>query len=128
VQDLEEVLAHTSTCLSINNAKADLFGCKWGRESGRFIASKHEYFDYIVMSDVVYNPDCFDDLLDTIVACSSPGTRILLSYEKRRLDLKIFLNSIIQFYTLENVTIYEVDNRENGRKTEFLLYEFVSKK
>lgn len=127
MQDLDEVLAHTSICLSFNNAKADTFGCKWSSESGKEIASKHGYFDYIVMSDVVYNPNYFHDLLDTIKECSSSASKILLSYEKRRLDLKYFLTAIGEFYILEKVTIYEVTNRENQRKTEFRLYEFGTK-
>lgn len=128
VQDLEEVLGHTSNCLTMNDAKVEMFGCKWGLESGNLIASKHSYYDFIVMSDVLYNPDNFEELLNTIVACAGTGTRMIIVYEKRRLDLKPFFKMLYSHFTPERNIVYEVVNPQNGRKVEFHLYQLTSKK
>ena len=128
LQDTADVLSHTASCVALNEAKANLFACKWGIESGRLIASKQSRYDYIVMSDVLYNPDNFGDLLDTIVECSSSDTQVMLMYEKRRLDLKSFFSSLSHHFLSQSLTVYEVVNSQNYRKTEFHLHHLVSKK
>jgi len=57
---------------------------EWGNNSQVELLAESGPFDYILCSDVIYAPDCFAPLLDTLrLLCTSNITTILLAYKKR---------------------------------------------
>ncbi|RIA84035.1 putative methyltransferase-domain-containing protein [Glomus cerebriforme] len=69
---------------SNSNVTIDVEALKWGDVSK---AKKLGVFDYVLASDVVYEPDLFDDLIQTLMAVCTPGkTKIYLGYKRRGLN------------------------------------------
>jgi predicted nicotinamide N-methyase len=58
----------------------------WGEDVSAFAPP----VDVVIASDCTYNEHCFDLLLQTIGALSSPSTHIILSFQKRRKADNVF--------------------------------------
>ena len=53
-------------------------------------------FDYILAADVLYHEEHFIELIETFLALSDEQTTIYLCYERRRKDLRPFLEILQQ--------------------------------
>ncbi|CAG8613360.1 3422_t:CDS:2, partial [Gigaspora rosea] len=66
-----------------NNLSIEIKSLKWGDSSK---AGQLGVIDYVLASDVVYEPDLFDYLIQTLVTVCTPGhTKIFLGYKRRGL-------------------------------------------
>ncbi|CAG8691943.1 13565_t:CDS:2 [Gigaspora margarita] len=66
-----------------NNLSIEIKSLKWGDSSK---ARQLGVIDYVLASDVVYEPDLFDYLIQTLVTVCTPGhTKIFLGYKRRGL-------------------------------------------
>mmetsp|Transcript_126047 Transcript_126047/g.368322 ORF Transcript_126047/g.368322 Transcript_126047/m.368322 type:complete len:313 (-) Transcript_126047:392-1330(-) len=53
-------------------------------------------FDYILAADIVYKPELFEPLKQTLLQLSGAGTRVLLSYTRRRSQEEWFFSSLCE--------------------------------
>ncbi|RHZ82693.1 hypothetical protein Glove_104g33 [Diversispora epigaea] len=92
--DLEHALGLIQTNYSLNKyliessnkVLMDIEPLKWGDWVG---AKKLGVIDYVLASDVVYEPELFDALIQTFLTiCSPKRTKIYLGYKKRGLSTK----------------------------------------
>ena len=76
---------------------------RWGDEDDLEAAAALGPFDLIVGSDLLYAPEAFPDLLDTLAALSTPGeTEVLLTYPTRFTE-GIFLETATSEYGFEQL-------------------------
>ncbi|CAG8444849.1 2567_t:CDS:2 [Funneliformis caledonium] len=69
---------------SCNKVKIDVKVLQWGDMPS---IRKLEILDYVFASDVVYEPESFDTLIQTFIAVCTPGrTKIYLGYKRRGLN------------------------------------------
>ncbi|CAG8722491.1 13153_t:CDS:2 [Dentiscutata erythropus] len=67
----------------VNCVSIEIESLKWGDSSK---AKQLGVVDYVLASDVVYEPDLFDSLIQTLVTVCTPGhTKIFLGYKRRGL-------------------------------------------
>ncbi|CAG8571940.1 12134_t:CDS:2 [Cetraspora pellucida] len=67
----------------MNSVSIEIESLKWGDTSK---AKQLDAIDYVFASDVVYEPDLFDSLIQTLVTVCTPGrTKIFLGYKRRGL-------------------------------------------
>ncbi|CAG8758960.1 11268_t:CDS:2, partial [Racocetra persica] len=88
----------------INNVSIEIRSLKWGDTSK---AEQLDVIDYVLASDVVYEPDLFDSLIQTLVTVCTPGhTKIFLGYKRRGLTKEeetSFFNDFIYGRTIGNL-------------------------
>jgi predicted nicotinamide N-methyase len=58
-------------------------------------------FDMVVASDVAYDPRCFEALVETLVHCCSPDTRVLIGHKHR------YFPETHEFYNQEGVNFFD---------------------
>ncbi|GBC05140.1 hypothetical protein RclHR1_06050018 [Rhizophagus clarus] len=69
---------------SNSKVTVDVDSLRWGDLTK---AKKFGVLDYVLASDVVYEPDLFDSLIQTLLSVCTPGrTKIYLGYKKRGLS------------------------------------------
>ena len=115
VQELEEVVAESRKRVEQNEGAARFVSGRWGSELASKILEESELrsFDWIVMSDVLYQPEHFSDLNSVLVGCSKLGTQVVVAHEARRLDLSPYFSSLSEVFECERVVWYEVCKQSN---------------
>lgn len=111
IQDLNEIIDECKERLIQNNIlTAKYISGRWGNELVLKIMEEtnNNYFDMIVMSDVLYQPEHFTDLNNVIKNCSKIGTELIIAYELRRLDLKTYFSTLSENFETVKVICYEV--------------------
>eukprot|EP00924_Labyrinthula_sp_SR-Ha-C_P004039 snap_masked-scaffold_3-processed-gene-11.28-mRNA-1 protein AED:1.00 eAED:1.00 QI:0/0/0/0/1/1/2/0/470 len=98
ITDLEEVIPLIKQNILLNSLDGEI-KCKmlpWGSEP-------KEYFDIVLMSDVIYEPKSYDILLKTLLSLSktNPNLYILWGHRHRNpMDYKFFFE-FIKYFSLE---------------------------
>jgi hypothetical protein len=78
--------------LEYNKAKnflannADILPLTWGNRKDEQLLLKNGPIDFIIASDVLYKPEHFNDLVNTLDQLCSKKTRLYLGYKKRGLS------------------------------------------
>jgi predicted nicotinamide N-methyase len=85
VTDLPEMIPLLSANIGANslNARAQALPLRWGDAYDLDAALEHGPFDMVIGSDILYAPERFDELLDTVVALTAPGAVVALAYPRR---------------------------------------------
>ena len=85
----------------------------WGNEEQiDNIKNNYDTFDFIIGSDVLYEPLNYPDLLQTIRRLSGRDTVIIFGYPKRHLGEEQFLREASQFFDVSSHKI-ELENRNH---------------
>jgi predicted nicotinamide N-methyase len=72
-------------------ARADVCKLWWGDEEETRAAAARGPFDLLIGSDLLYAPEAFSDLLDTLAALCTPGqTEVVLTYPPRHTESIFF--------------------------------------
>merc|ERR1719247_1623646 len=82
VTDLPEMIPLLSANIRANSlsARAQAMPLHWGDAYDVEAALEHGPFDMVIGTDILYAPERFDLLLDTIVALTAPGAVVALAY------------------------------------------------
>ncbi|KAF0441545.1 putative methyltransferase-domain-containing protein [Gigaspora margarita] len=95
-----------------NNLSIEIKSLKWGDSSK---ARQLGVIDYVLASDVVYEPDLFDYLIQTLVTVCTPGhTKIFLGYKRRGLtkeEERSFFSKLQSRFTMS--LLPDLDNAED---------------
>ncbi|CAI2162965.1 19171_t:CDS:2 [Funneliformis geosporum] len=109
---------------SSNKVKIDVEVLQWG-DLPRI--RKLEILDYVFASDVVYEPESFDSLIQTFIAVCTPGlTKIYLGYKRRGLNKdeegRFFdkLKTVFQMSSVQGLGILAEEGKVN-------VYELIRK-
>ncbi|KAJ3417419.1 Methyltransferase-like protein 21D [Chytridiales sp. JEL 0842] len=69
-------------------------------------------YDYILVSDCMYDPSTFVDLVKTMDSLSGPGTRIVVAYERRVFDREIdFFRRLGERFQFRDVKPDQMDSQ-----------------
>jgi hypothetical protein len=97
----------------------------WGTPLPPQLASSDAGIDTILAADVVYEPECFAALVQTLVALTSSNTRstqVLLSYRPRHPDGQQFFDAVAEHFSVEVLSRPDPDVMSN-----VVIYRFVRK-
>jgi predicted nicotinamide N-methyase len=109
IQELDEIVPECQLRMEQNEVSADYVGGLWGEElSQRILSRSQDWFDLIVMADVLYHPEHFTDLNTTILTCSKVGTELIVVYELRRRDLESYFTALSEHFETIASLCYEV--------------------
>lgn len=148
LQELEEVVQHTQCCCETNDVRHTTvcLAKEWGGNDcidALLLTNKGEYFDLIIMADVLYHCTDFLHLVQTILGCSrtsslqlngNGGTDIIICFEKRRADLRDFFElferqaenvsvSLVQVYRYSVIGPIGVDDKSSA-EVNFYIYHY----
>jgi len=100
---------------NISDNKVTIMALEWGKaEDISKIKNLGITWDYILCSDLVYLPELYKPLYDTLLEISSINTIILLAQRRRYEREEMFFNkvklsfSIIKMFQHDSITIYEI--------------------
>ncbi|WBW71041.1 translation elongation factor EF-1 alpha (eEF1A) lysine 390 methyltransferase Efm6 [Schizosaccharomyces osmophilus] len=85
-----------------NNISTDLF--VW---SSQIPPKLQKRWDYVLMSDVMYNESSFSSLETALKFLMQSQTRIFISYKKRHENEKTFMDHLLQWCILEHETVLD---------------------
>ena len=113
IHELEEIINETKQRLEQNQVIGRYLSGKWNEELIRKIQEEtaHNLFDLIIMSDVLYQTEYFNDLYNVILNSSKIGTEVIITYEVRRLDLTSFFERLSTIFQIEKIICYEVEKQ-----------------
>ncbi|EPY50789.1 methyltransferase [Schizosaccharomyces cryophilus OY26] len=83
-----------------NNISTDVF--LW---SSQITPSLQKKWDYILMSDVMYNESSFSALETALKCLMCKQTKLFISYKKRHENEKAFMDHLLQWCSLEHETV-----------------------
>lgn len=127
IQELPHVIPWSQECCNQNNTIATYVGGLWGYDCISKITQNNTLkYNYIIMADVLYHSDNFNDLILTIKECCDINTNILISYEKRRKTLDDFINKMKQYFIIENIKVFQIISDITGKQTDIYLYKFLN--
>lgn len=115
--DLPEAVAHTETCLALNNIERTNSSIRVQEYSWADELPDTDYFkslDYIFGSDVVYQPRLCKKLVTSLSYLMGPKTIALISYKERGLGEEVFFRLL----TLNNFQFEKINS--NCHPKEFL--------
>jgi len=128
--DLKKVLPLTKECAELNThlyKEGSLFveELEWGNESHmNGISSKYGAFDYIIASDLIYIPEVFVDLVETMkqICSLNKETKILMSY-RIRLEEKVvgFMQEFDKYFDYEYISAEELQKIHPNTTERFLV-------
>lgn len=101
VTDLPEMIPLLSSNIRANKlgARAQALPLRWGDAYDVDEALGHGPFDMVIGSDILYAPERFDDLLETIVELTAPGAVVLLAYPRRYTE-DLFLADAEEYFDI----------------------------
>lgn len=129
VQELSDVLPFTIEAFGANNIVAHAcIGARWGADfvSQAELAGWAHSFDSVVMADVLYHCEDFDDLIASILVCSKRSTTVYVAYEQRRRNLDSFFGSLEKHFLILSTTKYTVPSSSTGVLTELHIKIYVN--
>lgn len=113
LQELDEVIEQSQSRIEQNHLLAQYISGLWGNELAKQILERSkDAFDMIVMADVLYHPEHFQDLNVTILTCSKVGTEVIIVYELRRRELESYFTSLRDNFEILKVLHYDVIRQE----------------
>ncbi len=121
------MLPHTESILSSNNIAGIVsIGAVWGTELMSLLVEKslQHSFDLVIMADVLYHCEDFEELIASIRACCKHGTMIYISFEQRRKQLDIFFQKVEELSVLVESLKYVIENSVTGREVTFFILKY----
>lgn len=95
---LELMKFNTESCLSPENRKnIKIAELNWLSDHAEFV-KEHGPFDFIVGSDLVYEPFLFDPLISTLNQISTSTTETILAYKRRYDREKLFFKRVSEYF------------------------------
>lgn len=141
IQELDNVIPHTSTGFANNNASIiPMIAARWGEDC---IKKARDYcksrsidcFDKVIMADVLYHTEDFTDLIATTVSLirttdnASRHGCVIVCYEQRRKDVSSFISTMDALFSSRETRIYNVrktDNEGHQSSTAYYLHHYKS--
>ena len=101
----------------------------WGQELADKIinATEQRRVDVILMADVLYHKEHFDDLLTTIRNLLQPSTgQLIMVFEQRRKDLSTFVNELALLFDHCTCDVHTVtrDTEEGSKSINIYIVHF----
>lgn len=130
VQELPEVLESTKCVLAANSVSVShAFGVTWGPEFVSVLKTTGmcNYFDNIIMADVLYHCEDFEDLIVSILHCSAVKCRLYVCFEQRRRNLDAFFSSVELYFDRTSCIKHSIRNEESGRITIIYAMKFETR-
>jgi 2-polyprenyl-3-methyl-5-hydroxy-6-metoxy-1,4-benzoquinol methylase len=118
VQELPTVIDHTKSCFDMNFICASFVSDTWGAGCIEKLKAVSHGFDVIIMADVLYHPEHFEDLALTITSCLLSKGSIIASYEQRRRDISHFFTFLISsglFSEAYKISEYSIPRSIDGQ-------------
>ena len=126
VQDRVSVLHHTAACLRMNDVSAQIIEGQWGNDFDKRLHCENQIcsFDIVIMADVLYHVEDFDNLISTINVCTIQGGKIYICFEQRRKDLSSFFEKLDLYFERRRCNKYVVTSVVTSRQTSIFIMEY----